>query len=109
MSGEDYNARLAIAEMKLEQHDKLHEEVQESIKVLSDGITKLVQAEIRREQDAETIGRIFEEIGQLRDDFQKYKDKQTEKELAAYRGIVWKLLGLAALVGASLVAGHWLG
>jgi uncharacterized protein (DUF885 family) len=102
----DQETRLAVAEMKLAHHDRLHEETQESIKILSEGIAKLVQAEIRREQDQKAFERLFGMIAELRRDFEEYKDRQTEKELAAYRGIVWKLAGLSALVAASVLAGQ---
>lgn len=106
--------------MKLEEHGRLHQETQDSIRILTDGINHLVQAEIRREQDKETFTRMAGDIAvvrgdikALRADFEDYKDKQTEKELAAYRSIVWKVIGLAAVVIASVIAGHfggkWLG
>jgi hypothetical protein len=98
---------LKIAELKIEQHEKLHRETQESIKTLTDGINKLIQAEIRREQDDDTFKRIFSEIAELREAHQKFKDQQAEKELAAYKGIVLKFFGLSALIIASMLAGHF--
>lgn len=103
----DQETRLAVAELKLEHHDRAHEETQAAIKVLSDGIAKLVQAEIRREQDEETFQRIFVALDKLRSEFEAYKNRQTEKELAAYRSVVVKAAGLAALVAASVAAGHF--
>lgn len=103
----DQEARLAVAELKLEHHDKLHEETQSAIRELTNAITTLVQAEIRREQDEDTFRRIFTSIDKLRSDFEEYKDRQTEKELAAYRGVVVKVAGLGALVVASVAAGHF--
>lgn len=61
----------------------MHQDTQEAIRSMADGIQKLAQAEVRREQDQETFGRIFTEIKTLRTDFEEYKDKQSEKELAA--------------------------
>lgn len=116
----EQDTRLTIAEMKLAAHDKLHEEAQLSMQVLSDGINQLVKAEIRRENDSATFERMFSAIkkiedafASLKDDFEDYKDRVAEKELAAYKSIVWKIIGLAAVVMASVIAGHlggkWLG
>jgi len=127
----DQDIRLALAEEKLEQHDKLHAETQRSIQVLSDGISKLVQAEIRREQDEGTFKRLFTEIknlneeiknnkerqeekdlestaeiNKIRSELQAYKDAQATKELNAYKGVVLKVIGLAALILASVIAGY---
>jgi len=108
----DQEKRLAIAEMKLEEHGRLHEETSAAIRELTNAITKLVQAEIRREQDTATFNRIFdeikkshEEIVSVKNDFEDYKDKQVEKELAAYRGIVWKVAGLVTMIAVSAIAG----
>ena len=79
----DTEARLTRAELQIEQHERMHTETQEALKSIAEAVQKLVQAEIRREQDQETFGRIFTEIKQLRKDFEEYKDKQTEKEIAA--------------------------
>ena len=116
----DQDTRLTIAELKLATHEKLHEEAQMSMKLLSEGIAQLVQAEIRRENDSETFKRMFDAIKKiedsflsLKDDFEAYKAKVAEKELAAYKTVVWKIAGLAAVVMASVIAGHlggkWLG
>lgn len=101
------DTRLAVVEMQLKQHDRMHEETQSSMRILSDGISKLVQAEVRREQDDETFQRLFKEIDELRVVFQNYKDIQAEKELAAYKGIVLRIAGLSALIIASVLAGHF--
>jgi len=103
----EQDTRLSIAELKIEQHEKLHQETQASIKILTDGITQLIQAEIRREQDEQTFSRLFVEIKDLREALQQYKDLQATKELNAYKGIVLKILGLAALVVASMLAGRF--
>lgn len=78
----DQEAELAIMKTRLDQHDKIHEETQGAIKSMAEGIQKLAQAEVRREQDQETFGRIFEEIKSLRTDFEAYKETQSAKELA---------------------------
>ena len=110
----EQDSRLAVAEMKIEQHERMHQDLQSSIRRLTDGLSELVQAEIRRELDRETFSRISGEIAatrndlrELRIDFEEHKDAQMEKELAAYKGIVLKLLGLAALIVASVLAGHF--
>ncbi len=116
----DHDTRLALAEEKLRQHDKMHEDTQAVIRELTAGVNQLVQAEIRREQDDSTFRRLFGEIAALREaleknskDLQMYKDAQLTKELDAYRGIVLKAFGIAALVIGSVLAGHfggkWLG
>ena len=110
----EQDVRLKAAEMKIEQHEQLHQEAQDSIRVLRDGITQLVQAEIRREQDKETFKRMADEISEtrlelkkLREEYEANKLAEIIKEAAAYKGIVLRLVGLAALVIASLIAGHY--
>jgi hypothetical protein len=116
----DHDTRLALAEAKIAQHDKLHEETQAAIRELTAGVNQLVQAEIRREQDDSTFKRLFREISELRLDLenhgkalQAYKDEQLQKELSAYKGVVLKVLGIGALVIGSVLAGHfggkWIG
>lgn len=82
--------RLTRAELRLEQHDREHEETRSAIKSMADGIQKLAEAAVRHEQDQHTFGRIFEEskalrddVQGLRDDLEEYKKEQTQKELAA--------------------------
>lgn len=104
---DDQAARLTIAEMKIQQHEKLHEETTRTIKSISEGVEALVKAEVRREGDAATFERIFAAIKRLEGELAAYKDRQTEKELAAYRGVVWKSLSMSALVVASVIAGHF--
>ena len=110
----DQEVRLRLAEQKLETHGKLHEETQNAIKSMAAGIQQLALAETRREQDRETFSRVFaelrlarDEINVVRNSLEEYKDKVLEKELAAYQGIVWKLLGLVSLVIVSAMAGHF--
>ena len=98
--------RLTVAEMKIQQHEKLHEETARMIKSISEGVEAVVRAEVRREGDAQTFERIFNALKTLEESFEQYKDQQMEKELAAYRGLVWKGIGLFGLVMASYVAGH---
>ena len=113
-------SRMALAEMRIDQHEKLHEETHANLRLLSDGINALVQAEVRREGDEKTFGRIFTtmkemqtDVTELRKDFEGYKDSVAGKELAAYKAVVWKVIGLASIVIASVIAGHfggkWLG
>ena len=108
----DPNSRLTIAELRIAQHDKMHEETQSNMKILSDGINALVQAEVRREGDGKLFERIFDEIKkaqenvtELRADFESYKDSLAEKELATYKGGVLKVLGLIGLAISSYVVG----
>lgn len=103
----DQESELALVKMRLDQHDKLHQDVQDSIKDLADAVKRLVEAEIRREQDGETFKRIFDEIEKLQIDFRAYKEAQTEKELKRYQGLIYRVLGYGGLVLASLVAGHF--
>ena len=98
--------RLTVAEMKIQQHEKLHEETAKMIKAISEGVEALVRAEVRREGDADTFNRIFQALKTLEDSFEQYKTAQAEKELAAYRGLVWKGIGFVGLISASYVAGH---
>ena len=103
-----------MAEAKIEAHGKLHEETQDAIRMMADGIKQLADGEIRREHDHETFKRIFLEMEKLDAAIKKleaaleaYRLKQVEKELEAYRSMVWKAFGLAALVFVSFVAGHF--
>lgn len=98
---------MTIIEMQIERHEKLHAETEVSIKTLSDGINKLIQSEIRREQDNETFARLFTNIEALERDFLAYKDAQTKKEIEAYKGLLFKVLGIIGLVVSSAAAGHF--
>ena len=113
-------SRMTKVETRLDFHDQRHEDIQSAIQILTKGIDELVRAEARRQGDKETFERMFKSIeriensvGQLRQDFEDYKDEMAEKELAAYKAVVWKVIGLAAIVIASVIAGHlggkWLG
>ncbi len=110
----DHDARLAVAEEKIKQHDRLHEETQQAIRQMAEGISKLAEAEVRREQDGNTFARLFKavdkmqgEIGDLRDSFKSYEAKQVEKELAAYKGMFFRFLGYGATIVASVALGHY--
>lgn len=103
----DQESELALVKMRLDQHDRQHEEVQESIKGLADGVKKLVEAEIRRENDGETFKRIFEEIEKIKTEIQTYRQQQIEKELKRYQGLIYRILGYGGLILASLIAGHF--
>ncbi len=114
--------RLTVAEMKIQQHEKLHEETAKMIKAISEGVEALVRAEVRREADVQTFERIFAEIAKVRSEnkenndtiraeiekikteISEYKTQQSYKELKAYQGVVWKGISLAGLVIASVVA-----
>ena len=103
----DHETRLSLAEERISRHEKMHEETQESVKEIANGVARLVEAEGRRSQYEETFKRLFD--GQEKFDVRltDFIDHQTEKELAAYKGIIWKVAGLAGLVIASLIAGHF--
>lgn len=110
----DHDARLAVAEEKIRHHDKLHEETQRAIRQMAEGIAKLAEAEVRREQDGNTFARLFKavdkmqgEISDLRESFQSYEAKQLEKEVAAYKGMFFKFLGYGATIVASVALGHY--
>jgi hypothetical protein len=115
-SGMEQETRLAVAELKIEQHGDILRKTQDSIQIMSEGINKLVQAEIRRENDEATFKRLFGEIQVVRGEvhknkteFQTYKEGQVTRELKRYQTVFWKALGLVGLTGASIIAGKWLG
>lgn len=110
--------RLTRMEVQIEQHQRMHEETHNALNRLADGMTVMAEGigkiasfqaahESQREDDKETFARAFGEIGEVRKEVKEYKERQLEKELAAYRGIVWKVLALVALVIASVIAGHF--
>ena len=101
------DTEIELVKMRLDQHDRLHKEFQDSIKGLADGVKRLVEAEIRREQDGEAFKRIFDEIGKLQNEFNNYKEAQTQKELDRYQGFIYRAVGYAALILASLIAGRF--
>ena len=103
----DHETRLSLAEERISRHEKMHEETQESVKEIANGVARLVEGEGRRSQYEETFKRLFD--GQEKFDVRltDFIDHQTEKELAAYKGIIWKIAGLVGLVIASLIAGHF--
>ena len=102
----ELETRLTLAEERIARQQVLHAETQANIREISGGVAKLVEAEARRGHYEETFARIFGTLGKLDEKVQRNLDAQAEKELAAYRGIVWKVLGLAALLGASMIAGR---
>lgn len=110
----DHDARLAVAEERIRQHDRMHEETQQAIRQMADGIAKLAEAAVRREQDGNTFARLFKavdkmqsEVGELRDSFRAYEAAQVEKELAAYKGMFFRFLGYGATIVASVALGHY--
>ena len=99
--------RLSKAEYRLDTHEK-------HLQHLIEGVDALVKAEVRRENDKETFGRIFDVIKIAQDDiatlkrgFEEYKKDQAEKELVAYKTVVWKVVGMGMLVAASVFVGHF--
>ncbi len=108
--GVDTDIRLTRAELQLEQHGKMHEETQLALKNIAEAVQKLAQAEVRREQDQETFGRIFKSIEKLRTDFEEYKDDQAAKELAAAKAEIadqskhiWDIRSMAISAGGMLI------
>jgi DNA repair exonuclease SbcCD ATPase subunit len=111
---DDHDSRLAVAEEKLRQHDRLHEEIQQAIRQMAEGISKLAESEVRREQDSNTFARLFKavdkmqtEISQLRDSFKTYEATQVKKELAAYKSAFLKFVGYGMTIVASMALGHY--
>ena len=110
----DQEIRLAIAEKQLELHAKYHEETREHNRILSEGMHKLVAAEIRRENDEKTFSRLFKAITKIEEDGAKtaqalllFKEAIKEKELLAYKSIVLRIVGLSVIIAASLFVGHY--
>ena len=103
----ELETRLTLAEERIARQQVLHAETEANMREISAGVAKLVEAEARRGHYEETFSRIFAMFEKLDQKVQRYIDAQAEKELAAYRGVVWKVLGLAALLGASVIAGHF--
>ena len=101
---DDQADRLTRAEVILQQHAEMHRETAAAIQRMADGIQKLAESEVRREQDQQTFGRIFDEIKNLRGDFEAYKETMKDKEIKVYQGIVWKSISLSGLILASVVA-----
>lgn len=104
----DQELRLKLAELKLDQHEKLHAGTQEAIRVLTDGINELVQSAIRREHDDETFKRIFVELEKQKTELQAYKDEKLQAELSEYKNAVRKIIGTVALVVTSALATHFI-
>ncbi len=79
---DDQAERLTRAEVILQQHAEMHRETASAIQRMAEGIQKLAESEVRREQDQDTFGRIFKTLEKIRSDFEEYKDLQAAKELA---------------------------
>ncbi len=106
----DTETRLTKAELQIEQHHRMHEETQVALKGIAEAVQKLAQAEVRREQDQETFGRIFKSVEKLREDFEEYKEQMSEKELAAARAEIadqskhiWDIRSMAISAGGMLI------
>ena len=107
MAAPDHETRLTLAEERIARHERLHEDTQESVKEIANGVARLVEAEAKRSQYEETFRRLFDNQDKLDARLTAFIERQTDKELQAYRGVVWKVLGLVGLVAASLIAGHF--
>ena len=110
----DHDARLAVAEEKIRHHDKLHEETQQAIRQMAEGISELAKANVRREQDVNTFTRLFDAVGKvqgevskLKESFETYEAKQVKNELDAYKGIIFKFVGYGVTIVASVALGHY--
>lgn len=103
----ELETRLTLAEERIARQQVLHAETEASMREISAGVAKLVEAEARRGHYEETFARIFAVFEKLDQKVQRHIDAQAEKELAAYRGVVWKVVGLAGLLGASMIAGRF--
>ena len=103
----EIETRLTLAEERIARQQVLHAETASSIREISAGVAKLVEAEARRGHYEETFSRLFSMFEKLDQKVQSHMDAQAEKELAAYRGIVWKIAGLAALLLTSTIAGRF--
>ena len=103
----ELETRLTLAEERIARQQVLHSETEANMREISAGVAKLVEAEARRSHYEETFSRIFNMFEKLDQKVQRHIEAQTEKELAAYRGVVWKAAGLVAMLGASMVAGKF--
>ena len=110
--------RLTMAELKIAEHEKKHDSVQESLARLAEGITALVQAEIRRESDLATFNRLGTSVHELSGRIEalsirlnNMQELQLRKELHAYKGIVWKIVnwvvGISGAAAAAYITWHF--
>lgn len=118
--------RLAKVESLIDTHDRTLIQLQESLKEMADGIRKLAEAEIRREQDQSTFRRLFSEQSALRKDmqsleeslnsfkgsFEHYKEAQLQatlneakEELSTKSKRLWDVR--SALISACLMLALW--
>ena len=107
-----------MAELKIAEHEKKHDSVQESLARLAEGITALVQAEIRRESDLATFNRLGTSVHELSLRIEalsirlnNMQELQLRKELHAYKGIVWKIVnwvvGISGAAAAAYITWHF--
>ena len=110
--------RLTMAELQIAEHEKKHDSVQESLARLAEGITALVQAEIRRESDLATFNRLGTSVHELSLRIEalsirlnNMQELQLRKELHAYKGIVWKIvnwvIGISGAAAAAYITWHF--
>ena len=81
--------RVAKMESKVDRHENSLDELKDSqkelrlaMKELAQGLQKLVIAEARREEDRDTIKRIFKEIGEVKNEVTSIKKEYSDKELS---------------------------
>ena len=103
--------RLTMAELKIAEHEKKHDSVQESLGKLAEGITALVQAEIRRESDLATFNRLGTSVHELSGRIEALsarlnhiQDEQVKRELHAYKNFVWRAASWGASLSGALAA-----
>ena len=110
--------RLTIAELKLAEHEKKHDMVQDSLARLADGLNALVQAEIRREPEIKAFSHlnalvqaISDKQGEQAEQISAIENAQLRRDLHTYRSLVWKAInwtiGIAAAVAAAYIAFHF--
>ena len=105
--------RLTVAELKIAEHEKKHDSVQESLARLAEGITALVQAEIRRESDLATFNRLGTSVHELSLRIEalslrlnNMQELQLRKELHAYKNAVLKIINWAVGISGAAAAAY---
>ncbi len=110
----DQAERLTIAEFKIAQHEKLHEETAQTIKSIGIGVDTLLKAEVRRENDVATFERIFKAIKILEERLDALNTHlaaadvtRLEKELAGQNKWIGELLRTSLACVAAIVLYHF--
>lgn len=105
--------RLTAAELKIIEHEKMHNSVHDSLEKLAAGINALVHAEIRRESDIATFGRLGTSVHELSlridaltDRLNNMQESQVKRELHAYKSVVWKVLNWGGALSGALAAAY---